>query len=296
MKRLAALVVVGLLLGSVAFAGEVKVINPKAAFPEGPVWHDGKLYYVEYGAHTVMTWDGGKNDEFWRQEGCGPSAVVPTESKDFLVTCYDSNTIVRISADGKTIATHDKDKDGQPLIGPNDFVADKKGGVYFSASGPWETAPIVGKIFYINSDGIVSEVANDIHYANGLALSLNGKTLYCAESEAHRIIQFTVGKDGTLSDRRLFVRVGEVDAKSGLSAFPDGLKTDSKGNLYIAQFSAGRIVVVTSEGKLLRTIDVPSPSAPNLNFGPDEDAVYIMAVDDANNAPYYGKVYQVPNK
>jgi gluconolactonase len=46
----------------------------------------------------------------------------------------------------------------------------------------------------------------------------------------------------------------------------------------------------------MRAIDVPSPSAPNLNFSPDEGTVYVMAVDDVNNAPYYGKVYEVPNK
>lgn len=296
MKRLTALVIAGVLLGSVAFAGDVKVINPKAAFPEGPVWHNGKLYYVEYGAHVVMTWDGRKNKKFWYQDGCGPSAIIPTGSGDFLVTCYDSNTIARISAGGKTVTAYDRDKNGKPFTGPNDFVADSKGGVYFTASGPWETPPIAGKIFYINPRGIISEVADDIHYANGLALSRDGKTLYCAESEAHRVIQFKVSKDGSLSDRRLFVRVGEIDPKSGASAFPDGLKMDSKGNLYIGQFSAGRILVVTPEGKLARAINVPSPSAPNLNFGPNEDVVYIMAVDDVNNAPYMGKVYKVPNK
>lgn len=41
------------------------------------------------------------------------------------------------------------------------------------------------------------------------------------------------------------------------------------------------------------TIDVPSPAAPNLNFGPDESVIYIMAVDDQSNAPYWGKLYEV---
>ena len=51
-----------------------------------------------------------------------------------------------------------------------------------------------------------------------------------------------------------------------------------------------------SDRKPVKTIDVPSPAAPNLNFGPDEAVIYIMAVDDQNNAPYWGKVYEVPNK
>jgi sugar lactone lactonase YvrE len=75
-------------------------------------------------------------------------------------------------------------------------------------------------------------VANDLHYANGLALSNDGKTLFLAESEAGRVIQFNVQPDGSLGDRRLFVRVGQVDSGSGSSAYPDGLKIDSKGNLH----------------------------------------------------------------
>ena len=107
------------------------------------------------------------------------------------------------------------------------------------------------------------------------------------------MIQFAVGSDGALSARRLFVHVGAVDAKSGMSAYPDGLKIDSAGNMYIGQFSMGRIVVVTPDGKFKKAINVPSPSAPNLTFNADESMIFVMAVDDVNNAPYPGKVYEV---
>jgi sugar lactone lactonase YvrE len=253
------------------------------------------LFYVEYGAHTVKTWDGKSSMTFWRQDGCGPAAIVPVDMGGFLVTCYDANEIVKISENGKTVATYKASKTGHKFVGPNDFAADKNGGVYFTASGPWESAPIVGKIYYIDSSGIITEVADDIHYANGLALSNDGKTLYCAESEASRVIQFAVGKHGSLSDRRLFVRVGSVDKQSGMLAYPDGLKIDRSGRIYIGQFSMGRIVVITPEGKFEKAIDVPSPSAPNLTFNADESAIFVMAVDDVNNAPYPGKVYEIPN-
>lgn len=279
-----------------AFAGSIKVINSEAAFPEGPCWHKDKLFYTEYGAHTVKTWDGETNQTFWRQDGCGPSAVVPVANDEMLVTCYDSGEIVRISSTGKTVKAYTKDKDTQTFMGPNDFAVDSKGGAYFTASGPWESAPIVGKIFYLNTDGVITEVANDLHYANGLAMSSDGKTLYCAESEAGRVIQFAVGEDGSLSDRRLFVRVATVDPTSGISAYPDGLKVDSAGNVYIGQYSMGRIVVVTPEGELLKTIEVPSATAPNLTFNADESKIFVMAVDDTDHAPYMGKVYEVPSQ
>jgi sugar lactone lactonase YvrE len=243
-----------------------------------------------------MTWDGKQNQEFWRMDGCGPSAIVALPAGDFLVTCYDSGSITRISAEGKTTAEYKQDKEGRMFQGPNDFVTDKKGGVYFTASGPWESDPIVGMIFHMDLKGEILQVADDLHYANGIALSNDGKTLFLAESEASRVIQFKVQQDGSLADRRLFVRIGQVDPDSGSYAYPDGLKMDSKGNLYIGQYSKGRIVVVSPDKKLVKTIDVPSPAAPNLSFGPDEAVVYIMAVDDQSNAPYWGKVYEVPNK
>lgn len=277
-----------------AMAGDIKVINDKAAFPEGPAVIDGQLYYVEYGGNTIDVWDGKANRVLWKSDGCGPSAVLPLGSGDLVVTCYDNGTIARVSRDGKTVATYDKDKDGGILQGPNDFTADGKGGVYFTASGPWESGPIVGKVFHLSDNGTITEVADDLHYANGIALGADGKRLYVNESEAGRVISFAVAADGSLSDRRLFVRVGVVDEASGIGAYPDGIKLGPDGNFYIGQYSKGRIVVVDKDGKFVKAIEVPSPTAPNLTFSPDGTSLYVMSVDDTANAPYWGKVYEVP--
>ena len=143
---------------AVVRAGEATVIDGSARFPEGPVWQDGKLFYVEYGGHTVKSWDGTQSVELWKSEGCGPSAVAPF-GEGFLVTCYDAGTMVRIGADGKTLETIDRDDSGAPFIGPNDIAPDGKGGAYFSASGPWESAPIVGKIYHMDPNGRVRVVS-----------------------------------------------------------------------------------------------------------------------------------------
>ena len=294
MKTTYAIAIVLSVMTGGAYAGDTTVINDKAAFPEGPAFVDGKLYYVEYGGNTIDVWDGKTNTVLWKSAGCGPSAVLPLGTGDLVVTCYDAGTIARVSRDGKTVATYDKDKAGSALQGPNDFAADGKGGVYFTASGPWEPGPIVGKVFHLTEDGTIAEVANDLHYANGVVLSADGKRLYVNESEAGRVISFAVADDGTLSDRRLFVRLGVVDEASGIGAYPDGIKLGPDGNFYIGQYSKGRIVVVDKDGKFVKAIDVPSATAPNLAFSPDGTKLYVMSVDDTANAPYWGKVYEVP--
>ena len=74
---------------------------------------------------------------------------------------------------------------------------------------------------------------------------------------------------------------------------PDGLKTDSAGNLWIAQFEAGRVLAATPEGKLLTMIEVPAPYVTNLTFGASEDVLFVTAAQDAWSEPYPGQVYRI---
>ena len=68
----------------------------------------------------------------------------------WLVTCYDNGTVVKIGADGQTERVWDKDSAGAALVGPNDATSDGKGGAYLTASGPWESGPIVGKVYHLD--------------------------------------------------------------------------------------------------------------------------------------------------
>lgn len=300
MTRMGALFGAVVLAGVSARAGEFQVINARAYFPEGPLWHQGQLYYVEYSAHTVMTWDGKENRQLWQQEGCGPSAVIEGGDGNLLVTCYDADSLVRITSAGETLETLAQDADGLPFLGPNDAVADAKGGVYFSASGKWDiTAPIEGKILYLAADGAIAEVANDIHYANGLALSPDGTTLYVSEMAAQRVLKFEVGQGGALGRRYLFARLADLAADPegvDIYAGPDGLKTDSAGNLYIAHFEGGRVLVADPEGALIEIIDVPAPYVTNLTFGGSEDVLFVTAATDAWTEPYPGQVYRIETR
>ena len=291
MKRTATMAAFLIALGSAAHAADIKVIDPDAKFPEGPFVDKGILYYAQYGAGEIDKWDGKTRSVVWKQEGSGANAVERFGS-GFIIAGYDNGTIVLTDANGKTTSVIDHDDEGQKLLGPNDIALDGKGGAYVTLSGPWETLPIVGKVVYVTPDGKAKVVAEDIHYANGVALSKDSKTLYVNESEANRVIQFTIAEDDSLSDRKLFLRLYELGEPP--SAYPDGIKLGPDGNLYIGEYSAGRILVVDpATKKLLRTIDVPSAAAPNLAFSEDGKTMYVTAVDDKSGAPYPGKVYAI---
>ena len=285
-----------------ANAADVRVLNDDAHFAEGPVWYQGKLYYVEYDRNSVTTWDGSRNRIFWSKPGCGPSAVIPTAKGEFLVTCYDSGTLGHISADGRDLTPYSHDRDGRPFVGPNDFAADRHGGIYFTCSGTAPGPVIDGKIFYLAADGTITREAADVHSANGVVVSNDGKILYAIETEDNRLIQFRIGSDASLSERRVFLNLDEL-THHVTHIYPDGVKMDSRGLLYIGQNPrdvhaplAGTIFVVDAAGTLLRTLELPSPGVPNLALSPDEKTVYVMALDQLDKSPYQGKVYAIDNR
>lgn len=279
----------------------VRVINPDAYFPEGPMWYAGKLYYVEYGRNAVMTWDGKNNQIFSSEQGCGESAVATTGRGEFLTTCYDNGSIGRMTQDGVALPSYTHDKDGNAFQGPNDLVVDTHGGVYFTASG--HHGPIVdGEVFYIAPDATISRVARDLHNANGITIAADGHSLLVVETEDNRILQFSIANDGTLSGRRVFANLDELTGHV-THIWPDGIKTSKSGELYVGQSPrdihaplAGQIFVLDSSGRLLRSMVLPSPKVPNLALSPDEKSLYVMAVDQIDAAPYHGKVYVIENR
>ena len=182
-----------------AQAGSVGAIDPNAHYPEGPVWRDGQLFYVEYSAGNIKRWDGTHARIFWHRDGCGASGLIDFHDH-WLIACYDDNSIVEIDATGKQVGVSRADSRGRSFTGPNDFAADGRGGIYFSASGVYDIkAPISGAVLHIAADGkVITEVANTLHYPNGLTLSQDGRHLLVAEMLAGRILSFPIGTDGRL--------------------------------------------------------------------------------------------------
>jgi gluconolactonase len=284
-------------LGTVSRADTV-LIDAAAVYPEGPLWRDGKLLYVEYAGPGVKIWDGKRAAAYWRGEHCGASGLISYRRNHLLVACYDMNALVELDETGKQIRVIDKDGAGRPFVGPNDFAADGAGGIYFSASGVYDLkAPISGTILYLApSTDTPVEVANLIHYSNGLTVSKNGKSLRVAEMLAGRILSFPIEGGGKLGPRTVWARLQDLAAPTAhADAYngPDGLKLGPDGNYYIAQNGSGRVLVVNEAKKLVRIIGVPTPYVTNMNFGADgATTVYITGVFDPWKAPFPGAVYR----
>jgi len=251
-----------------ALAGQLTTLDPDAHYPEGPLWRDGKLLYVEYAQSNIKYWDGTRTAIYWHKDGCGANALIPFNGH-LLVACYDSNSLAELDANAKEVRTIRADSSGKPFTGPNDFAADGR---------------------------TITEIADTIHYSNGLTLTKDQQHLLVAEMLAGRVLDFPIGADGKLGPRTVWARLQDLapptpheDAYNG----PDGIKLGPDGNYYIAQNGSGRVLVVSGERKLVRTIDVPTPYVTNIAFGPDATgAVFVTGAFEQWKPPYPGAVYR----
>jgi gluconolactonase len=286
-----------LLAGLPALADQVTTIDPEARYPEGPLWRNGKLMYVEYAQSNIKVWDGRRATVYWHRDGCGANALIPFNDH-LLVACYDDNSLVELDAAATAVRVIRTDSSGKPFIGPNDFSVDGHGGVYFSASGVYDVkAPITGAVLHMTADGkTIAEVANTIHYSNGLTLTKDRQHLLVAEMLAGRILSFPIGADGSLGPRTVWARLQDLapptpheDAYNG----PDGLKLGPDGCYYIAQNGSGRVLVVDEDKKLVRSIEVPTPYVTNMAFGPNgADIVFVTGAFEQWKPPFPGAVYR----
>jgi lactonase len=125
---------------------------------------------------------------------------------------------------------------------PNDLVFDADGGFYFSDFRGISTEP-KGGAYYVSPDfKTITPVLPHLAMANGIALTPNGKELWITEFSRnllHRV---------ELADPTTITPFGSAIAYHFTGPAPDSMRADSDGNLYVAMYGQGRVLVFNRNG------------------------------------------------
>jgi sugar lactone lactonase YvrE len=277
----------------------MQLINSRSFYPEGPLWHQGRLYYVEYSEHRVMCWNGTGNRPIWHAPGSGPCSLIPASEGGLWIACFQGDRLERIDLEGRSLERVEPRPEDKGFGGPNDFTSDGEGGFFFTGSGSFDVgAPKDGRIFHRGRDGRLHCVARGIHFANGLALSPDRRRLFVNAHLAKEVLVFDRRPDSSLGPARRFIFLPDLLPEPGFAngyTGGDGLKIDRAGRLYICQFGAGRILVCGQDGAFITSIAIPHRDITNVAFGPSETSLFVTAIGDAWTAPYLGAVYRLAN-
>lgn len=242
---------------------------------EGPVWiHDQNvLLFSDIPNQQILRWTTCGSVTVFRE----PSLFSNGHTRDLqgrLISClHGTRSIVRTEHDG-SLKTLCKKYNGYPLNSPNDVVVKSDGTIWF-------TDPTYGILS--NYEGYKAESEQDHNYVfclepesgslmavtkgfsqpNGLAFSVDEKTLYIAESgRSHDsnvspvVKVFDVSEGNDLSNERVFAAIDP--------GIPDGLRVDSHDNVWIS--AADGVHCFDREGKLIGKIFVPE-TVSNIAFG-----------------------------
>ena len=180
------------------------------------------------------------------------------------------SNIARVAVLAPTRMTLVEQVNGLPLVAPNDLVADRKGGIYFSDplnSRFRPTPPSRTKqwIVYIRPDGKAMPVSEEVGRPNGVTLSPDGSVLYASDGPA--IDALDVQSDGSLRNFRKFAMLKGGNA--------DSICVDNAGRLYVGSGMAG-VQVFSAKGEHLGTIPTPLGAQAVAFAGSDKKTLYIV--------------------
>jgi sugar lactone lactonase YvrE len=222
------------------------------AFGESPRWHDGRLWFADWGTQEIVAVDLEGSAEVVVRVGFPsfPMCFDWLPDGRLLIVSGREARVVRREPEG-TLVTH---ADLGGLAGPgqpwNEIVVDRRGNAYLNNAGfefpGGEFAP--GTIAVLTPDGAARRVAGGVAFPNGMAVTRGDETLICAESYGHKLTAFDVAPDGGLSNQRLWADLGE--------GVPDGICIDAEGAVWYADVPNRRCVRVREGGEVLQAIEL----------------------------------------
>jgi len=228
--------------------GEPQLLLDGLIFPEGPRWHDGRLWFSDMHAHEVVAVDESGRRETIVEVPGSPSGLGWLPDGRLLVVSMQDRRLLRLE-DGRLVEHADLSR-----LAPfhcNDMVVDARGRAYvgnfgFDLHGGAKFAPTC--LVLVTEDGRAQIVAERLAFPNGTVITPDGATLIIAESFGKALTAFDIAADGSLANRRTW---------APLSFTPDGIALDADGYVWSASALApGGFVRVAPGGAVDASIDL----------------------------------------
>lgn len=264
-----------------------------AALGEGPLWSESRnaVYWVDIKGQRLHRYDlaTGARHGWPMPEKIG--WVVEREAGG-LVAGFKSGFVF---VDSETLAMSpignpEPERPGNRL---NDAKVDPWGRLWAGTMDDGETEPS-GALYRLDPDLTWTRCDEGYVVSNGPTFSPDGRTLYHTSSATREIFAFDLAADGTISNKRLFVRFQEEDG------YPDGMTTDARGGVWVAHWLGWRVSRFNPDGTLDRHVSLPVARVTNLTFaGSRLDRLFVttasvgMTEEERSRQPLAGGLFEL---
>jgi sugar lactone lactonase YvrE len=185
--------------------------------------------------------------------------------------------------------------DGKRMLALNFPFIDSKDRIWVSNSTDRQNIeealqkPAADGCVVLIEEGRPRIVAEEIFFANGLAIDREETFLYVAETMKRRVLRFKIGGDGSLTDREVY------GPPLGNLGFPDGIAFDEAGNLWVTFPLWNTIGYLSPQQELTIVLEDPEsrilkrPS--NICFGWEERRTAFIGSLEGTTIPYFEVPY-----
>jgi sugar lactone lactonase YvrE len=250
---------------------ETHVLLEGLSFGESPRWHDGRLWVCDWGAQRLLTVDADGTAQLVTEVHSFPFCIAWTPGKRLLINSAADRAVLALGDDGALVPYCDLS--GLSANPPNnEIVVDGQGNAYVDGGGfdmmagePF--AP--GMIALVSPDGEARQVADDIHFGNGMAITPDNRTLIVAESYQGRLTAFDIQPGGGLANRHVWA---EIEGSA-----PDGICIDAEGAVWFADVPNRHCLRVAQGGEILDEVAVDRGCFACALGGTDGTTLFVVA-------------------
>jgi sugar lactone lactonase YvrE len=252
---------------------ETTVLIDGLAFPEGPRWHDGKLWFSDMHSNRVMTVGlDGKTETIVEVPG-QPSGLGWLPDGRLLVVSMTDRRLLRLDPGGLSEVA---DISGLATYRCNDMVVDREGRAYVGNFGfdflTQEFAP--AEIVLVTPEGDARVVADQMAFPNGSVITPDGKTLIVGETFANRLTAFDIEPDGSLSGRRVWAQIDP--------SVPDGCCLDAENAVWVATPLSSEVIRVREGGEIADRVKVATQAFACMLGGPNRRTLFVLTAETMN--------------
>lgn len=264
------------------FGRQVSLFASGFKFPEGPTFdRNGVLFVVDVDTGDISKISPKGKVKTFVNTGGAPNGAKFNPKGDLYVADRQKG-IIAISPDGKIRVIVDHYQ-GKKFHGPNDLAFDSKGNLYFTDPHGSSAENPFGCVYRFTTSGELTCLASGLAFPNGLVLSQDERYLFVANTRKNRILRYVFNPPFR----------GYIFSQLSGGWGPDGLAFDMAGNLYIAHYGGGDVIVLNPKGEIVERVPVGGGHPTNVAFGgPDHKTVYVTETETGSvyrfNADYPG--------
>lgn len=267
---------------------------------ESAIWHEveSALYWVDIEGLTVNRLHAASGKFSSWKMGSNPSALA-IDDNNFLVVATRERLLRLNTTDGAETPIADAPYDTSK-VRFNDGRVDPAGRFWIGTMYEPRDQP-AAEMYVLARDNLRCAWRGGMTNSNGLAWSLDGRTMFHADTTTHRIdcYDFDVAT-GEHSNRRTILTFPTDKTAPDYGGRPDGATMDAEGMYWVAMFEGGRVLRISPTGEILREIKLPVRCPTSVCFGgPDLRTLYITSASQGRSNeemaqyPHTGKVLSV---